>query len=260
MSSSKPKSFKDAFKKEQAYLDAIINKLQKNHPQYAGKITGKLQDDLKHLGAWYELMVYDWLWKQGKNPVPEPTAPDGKGKPDFVFTSNDKKIYIEVASVQESKKDKESENFLLDQGRATYAAMRERFIDKAGKYESVAIAGDAYVICLGLENSLIEEDVRTCFIANDSYNPLSGKLQAALDGEIFERYNDGSFLVKYKNVSAILVARRNFTLNEEENKLTFGLIQNPYAINEIQPTEFGEILRFVVVAKNEKYFQMAWQN
>jgi hypothetical protein len=207
-------------------------------------------------------MVYDWLWKQGKNPIPETILLDGK--PDFVFTSNNKKIYVEVASVQESKLDKElfeGEDFFLAQDTKTFAAMRERLIDKAGKYKSINTAGDAYVICLGLENSLIDiEDVKDCFLTSDSYNPLSGKHQATLDGEIIERYDDGSFLAKYKCVSAILVATRNFTLNEDENKLMFGLIHNPFAKNEVQPTEFGEILRFVVVAKNENYVQMAWQH
>ena len=260
--SSKPQNFRDAFQKEPQYLGAIINGLQKNYPDYARKIKGNLKVAEMHLGAWYELMVYDWLCKQGKYPYPEPTILDGK--PDFVFTSNDKKIYVEVGSVKESKKDKqleEREDFVLTQTTATFAAMRERLIDKACKYESVATTGDAYVVCLGLESSLINiADVKTCFLGDDGYNLSSGSIQSTINGDVFARENDGTFLVNYKHISAILVATRNFTLNEDDNKLAFGLIQNPYAVNEIQPTEFGEILRFVVVTKKEKYFQMAWQN
>jgi len=256
--------FKDVLKKEQKYIDAIIKNLENNHPNYADAIKKRMQVETEHLGLWYELMVYDWLWKQRKNPFPQPNAPDGKSKPDFVFPSNDKKIYIDVASVQESEKDKEfyeRQDFWSSESTASFATMRERLLDKAGRHKSIANTGDAYVICLGLESPLINiEDVKTCFIGNDSYNVSLGKLQSAINGEIFERENSASFLVKYKNVSAILVGKRNYSLNEDENKLEFGLIQNPYAITEIQPVEFSNILRFVVIVKKEKYFQMGWQH
>jgi hypothetical protein len=208
-------------------------------------------------------MVYDWLLKQGKNPSPQPLAPDGKSKPDFIFTLNDKSVYIDVASVQESKKDEEldeGEAFIQNEKRSSFATMRERLIDKAGRHKSISNVGGIYIICLGLESPFIDsEDVKTCFIGNDSYNIPSGKLRAAINGEIFEQESNGSFLVKYKNVSAILVAKRNYSL-EDTNKLTFEFIQNPYAINEISPTEFGEISRFVVLTKTEEYFKMVWQH
>ena len=262
-SSGSPK-YKDVLKKEQEYIDAIIKNLRKNHPTYAHEIERRLEVDSEHLGAWYELMVYDWLWKLEKNPSPQPFAPDGKSKPDFMFASNDKSVYVDVASVQESEKDKElveSQAFVQSQSLSSFATMRERLLDKAGKHKSISHVGNVYIICLGLESPSIDiEDVKTCFIGNDSYNILSGKLQAAINGEIFERENNKSFLVKYKNVSAILVAKRNYSLREDANKLAFGLIQNPYAINEIQPTEFGEVSRFVVLRKTEKYFEMGWQH
>ena len=90
--------------------------------------------------------------------------------------------------------------------------MRERFIDKAGKHKSIANAGNAYVICLGLESPLVgAEEIITCFIGNITFNPQSGKTKAAKDGEIFETENNGAFLIKYRNVSAILVAKRNYS-------------------------------------------------
>ena len=167
-------------------------------------------------------MVYDWLWKLGKNPLPQPIIPEGS-KPDFVYTTGNKKIYIDVASVQESKKDtelSENQNFWPSQSTSSFATMRERFIDKAGRHKSIANAGNAYVICLGLESSFINvEDVKTCFIGNVAYNIPSGQIKAAMDGEIFETEDSGALLIKYKNVSAILVAQRHYSARKDINKL-----------------------------------------
>jgi len=264
MLSSEQKQFKDALKKEPEYIDSIIKNLQKNHPSYANEVIRRKKNVSEYLGIWYELMVYDWLCKQGKKPSPQPFAPDKKSKPDFVYKSNDINIYIDVASVQESKNDEmlcEKPYFINRQATSSFAAMRERLLDKLGKHKSIADGRDTYVICLGLESSYIDvDDVITCFIGNRIVNILGGKDRTSKDGDIYEQENNRSLLVKYKSVSAILVAKRNYTLAEDRNKLAFWLIQNPYANTKIPPTEFDGISRWVVLAETDDFLEMGWQN
>lgn len=237
------------------YVGTIIKRLEQEHPSYAQEIKKRNKDHSKQLGVWYELMVYDWLWKLGKNPMPTPKASRGS-KPDWVFTSHDNEIFVEVASVQESDQDRslfyESERFFVSQGTSSFKTMRESFIKKAGQHRIVVTRGNAYVICLGLESPFIgAEDVRSCLIGNEVFDLKSGKLQFAKDGEIFETQDSAAFLTKYKSVSAILVAKRNYSIEDDKNKLDFSLILNPFAIAKISPIEFGAIPRFVSVNKNE---------
>ncbi len=240
-------------KEERDHIDAIINKLQNTHPTYAREIINRLLVDSEYLGAWYELMVYDWLSEQSKNPLPQPVAPDGKSKPDFLFDSFGKKVYIDVASVQESSRDKaiyDSPNFWQPEATSTFATMRERLLDKMGKHSSISSVGASYIICLGLESPLIyTEDVKTCFLGNGSLNLSSNKLHSAINGEIFEKEKSGAFLVKNKNVSGLLVAKHNWGSKNDGYRLVFGFIQNPFAYVGFQADEFDTISKFVVIAK-----------
>ena len=73
--SSLPESFKKA---DEEYIDAIIKSLEDNHPVYAHEIKRRIQVCSEYLGVWYELMVYDWLWKQEKKSFSSTNCSRGK--------------------------------------------------------------------------------------------------------------------------------------------------------------------------------------
>lgn len=257
--------YKNPFReKEREHIEAILARLP-NH-SYVCDIERRLLSTTNYLGAWYELMVYDWLYELEKTPIVQPLAPDGRTKPDFFIKANGTLIFIDVASVQGSKKDEnvgEIYNSVRvwwpeDENTAIFKTMRERLLNKIGKHRS--ITKEAYVICLGLETPWIDSGaVKTCFIGTESFDPVSGRLRQKLDGEIFEKEENDFFLVKHLNISALLVARHSGVSEEEGYKLVFELIQNPYARIRIHDTEFGEIRRFVVVSESDSYFEMGWQ-
>jgi hypothetical protein len=58
--------------REREDIERIFSNLPVN--SYKPEIQRRLLlgDIANHLGAWYELMVYDWLATLGKNPTPQP--------------------------------------------------------------------------------------------------------------------------------------------------------------------------------------------
>lgn len=249
-------------KKERNHIEAILSRLPDG--SYARAIEKRLLslNAANHYGAWHELMVYDWLSDLKKNPSVQPLAPDGKSKPDFQIESNGLSIFIDVASVQESRKDGNvGKNYGRPRGwwpggTATFATMRERLIDKMGQHASITDA--AYVVALCLESCMIDmSQVKTCFLGGEIV--VSRTLRHDLNGEIFERDGDNSFLVKHSNVSGVLVANHSGISEDEGYKLVFGLIQNPYSHHKIHELEFGEIRRFVGVSESDGRTQMVWR-
>jgi hypothetical protein len=228
---------------------------------YAREILKRLlsPNTANYLGAWHELMVYNWLVDLGKNPVVQPLLPNGTSRPDFHFTSNSLSIYIDVASVQESQKDKDtgkvygSARMIWSEATATFSTMQEALRKKMGQHGSITDA--AYVVCLCLESRLINiGEVKTCFLGDESID-TRGRLHHDLNGEIFERNDDRSFLVKYANVSGVLVAKHG-----SDYKLLFGYIQNPYAKFPVRETEFGSLPRFVVTSETKDEIEMGWRH
>jgi hypothetical protein len=244
--------------KEREYIEAVFARLPegsyKNDVQHRFLLPGISN----HLGAWYELMVYDWLDRLDKNPIPEPSQPIGESKPDFKIESSDRlSILIEVTVVQQSNKDDHIGSTWWPAATATFETMRGALIRKMGQHQ---IPPDmAYVICLCFETNLIDiGEVKTCFLGGESVIIATGELVPNLDGEIFENHPGMPLLSKHQDVSALLVARRNRATIDDGFKLIFGLIQNPYANIHIPDTEFGNLTRYAAVAKTETHFTMKW--
>lgn len=248
---------------ERDHIETIFASLPVN--SYKREIQRRLLlDDMSnHLGAWYELMVYDWLRTLDKHPITQPPLATGRSKPDFLIESNELPIFIEVASVQESQGDGD----LRQRGAwspvasATFRTMRERLVDKMGQHPSIP-SNAAYIICLCLHTSLpgflIElGEIKTCLLGGEAVNIATGELVPQLDGEIFE-WHEGESWVKYKHVSGILVARSNRSTLEHGHKLIFGYIQNPYANSPVSTDEFGNIRRYIIVSSAETHFSMKW--
>lgn len=218
-----------------------------------------LGDTPNHLGAWYELFVYDWLAGLSKNPIPQPTLAGAKSRPDFLIESNRLQIFIEVAVVQESRADKDvrQRGPWWPAAIATFRTMRERLIDKMGQHPGIP-QNAAYLICLCLNSFLIDlGEVKTCLLGGEAININTGELVPLLDGDIFEVHGNELF-VKYTHVSGVLVARCNRSTLEDGYKLVFGYVQNPYADISIPTNEFGDIRRHVIVSRNDTHFSMKW--
>lgn len=231
-------------KKEREHIEAIIRQLPKS--SYMQEIESRLLSPEmdKFLGAWHELMVFDWLLGLGKQITLQPPIPGSK--PEFRYESDGLPVFIEVAVVQESKKDKVAGRSYgtvrvwWPEATETFKTMMERLIDKMGQHRGINDA--AYVICLCLESRLIDiGEVKTCFLGGESVDIVSEQLYQNFDGMIFENQDNLPLLVKYRNVSALLVAKHSGVSVDDGYKLTFGLIQNPYSNMPISPDEFGPL-------------------
>jgi hypothetical protein len=254
--------YKNPFRqKEHEHIQAILDHLPDR--SYKREIGQRLisPNAASHLDAWHELMVYDWLSGLGKELTLQPKIPGSK--PEFYLESNGLPLFIEVAVVQESRKDIGagtnfgSVRFWWPEATESFKTMMGRLINKMGQHRGIISA--AYVICLCLESHLIDiGEVKTAFLGGESVDVVSGEVRSTLDGLIFENQGDMQLFVKYKNVSALLVARHSGVSPQEGYKLTFGLIQNPYANIPIPQTEFGPLRRFVVVSETEGHFFMKW--
>lgn len=253
-----------ARQKERQHIEAILCRLPNR--SFAHDIQDRLLsvDTGNYLGAWNELMVYDWLYGMNMRPVPQPPAPDGRSKLDFLVETDSLRIYIDVASVQEARKDKPlgrvygSARVWWPEDAATFATMRERLIDKMGQHPTITEA--AYVVCLCLESRAIDiDEVKTCFLGTESVDVATGMVHPDMNGEIFEIRNDSSCLAKYRSVSALLVAKHSGVSVEDGYRLVFGLIQNPYANIRVHDAEFGELRRYVIVSESEGGLRMAWR-
>jgi hypothetical protein len=246
-------------RKEREYIEAVFARLPEG--SYKSDLQRRFlsPNTSDYLGAWYELMVYDWLDGLGKNPVLQPLLSTGKSKPDFEIRSDELQSLIEVTVVQQSSNDSH-----IDRGRvwwpaaiATFETMRNSLIRKIGQHSIPP--GMAYVICLCLETDLIDiEQVKTCFLGGESAAVATRELLPRLDGEVFENHPGMPLLVKHRDVSALLVARRNRTTVDDGFRLLFGLVQNPYAHVRIPDTEFGNLRRYTVIAETETRLTMGW--
>src|SRR5262249_3138809 len=166
--------------RERDDIERIFASLPVN--SYTPEIQRRLlsEDISNHLGAWYELMVYDWLATLSKNPIPQPTLATSKSKPDFLVESNGLQIFIEVAVVKESQADR---NFVSGGTvtTATFRTMRERLIDKMGQHPGIP-SNAAYIICLCLNSFLIDlGEVKTCLLGGEAVNINTGELVPLLD-------------------------------------------------------------------------------
>lgn len=242
--------------KEREHIDAIFARLPKS--SYKKEITDRLlsQNLGDYLGAWYELMVYDWLDGLGKEPALQPSMPNGKSRPEFVIESNGLQIFIEVTVVQQAQRDRDVGGVWWPAATSTFEKIGDKLREKSGQHQIPQ--GSAYVICLGLESRLIRSgEVKTYFIGGECVGK-SGELYPNLDGEIFEIHTDMPPLVKYPHVSGLLVARPNTATIEDGYRLIFRYIQNPYALASIPETEFGPLRRYVVVSETETHRTMKW--
>lgn len=252
--------YKNPFRQnEREHLEGIFARI--SDASYKRDVQRRLlsPDLSSYFGAWYELMVYNWLELMGKHPVPQPSIPNAKSKPDFLIRSDGLQIFIEVTVVHEAQKDQDvrKQTSWLPAATATFETMRGRLIDKMGQH---SIPQDsAYIICLCLESRLINlSEVKTCFFGGESVVLKTGDLRANFDGEIFENQPGYPLLVKHRDVSALLVAKRNEQSIENGYKPIFGLIQNPYALNPIAQDEFEDIQRYVIISETESHFEMKW--
>jgi hypothetical protein len=245
---------------ERDHIEDIYHNLP--NQQYKHEIQKRFLslDASNHLGAWYELMVYDWLQKSGNNPITQPSLIGARSKPDFLIQSNSGHIYVEVAVVQESALDEElrTRGSWATAATATFRTMRERLIDKMGQHPGIP-EGIPYVVCLCLHTFMIDlGEVKTCLLGGESFNVATGELHPMYDGEIFEQ-NEDELFVKYQKVSAVLAARSNRSSAENGYKLVFGWVQNPYTSATIQTDEFGDIRRYVIVSRSDTQVDMKWQ-
>ncbi len=249
--------------KERAHIESIFKELPQG--KYKKGILRHLRSERPEdfYGAWYELMVYDWLKEQGKEPVLQPDLPSGS-KPDFLIKSDDLNIYIDVTHVRESSGDKNispGKEAWWPAATATFLTLQTSIEKKASQHKRGLneLTNAAYVICIGLETILIGADtVKTCFLGSEGYHIKTGRISFMKDSLLFENQVDGTFLVRHKHVSALLVAQHNRASVEEGYKLRFSLIENPYANTEIAGEEFGPIHRFVVISKTETNYNMQW--
>jgi len=252
-------------RKEREHIEAIFARLPES--PYKREVQDRLllRDLGSYLGAWYELMVYDWLDRLDKNPTPEPAIPNSSGRPDFLIESSGLRIFIEVFVAQVSAEDENvagKARTVWPAATATFRRMGGRLEKKMGKYSQITqMPHTAYVICVCLESRLIElREVITFFLGNEVYNLQTCRLEPALDGQIFERHagEPPSAADYYRHVSALLVAKRFRDSIGSDYRIEFGLIQNPYAFTPIPETEFGYLRRYVVVSETETLFTMKW--
>ena len=243
-------------RKEREHIEAIFGRLPDS--SYKREVQNRLlsQDLGNHLGAWYELMVYDWLDGLGKATTLQPSIADAKSTPEFLVESDGLQVFIEVTVLQEAHGDTDVGDVWWTEATDTFRKIGDKLREKSGQH--AIPPGSAYVICLGIESRLIElGDVKTYFIGGESVGK-SGDLYPNLNGEIFEIHDNMPLLVKHRDVSALLVARRNRASIEDGYKLVFGLIQNPFALTPIPETEFGQLRRYVVVSETQTHHTMKW--
>ncbi len=244
--------------KEREHIEVILGQL--NNHSYARRIESRLLLTPEYLGAWHELMVFDWLSGLGKQLALQPSIEGSK--PEFFYESNGLPIFIEVAAVQESLNDNDVGKTIggvkiwAPEATETFKKLNGVLTHKAGQHSSIKKA--AYVICLCLESRLIDiGEVKTYFLGGEAVD-MAGELHPRLDGLVFESQDNLQLPKKYKNVSALLVAKHSRNSAEEGYKLVFGLIQNPYATNPISPNEFGALTRYVIVSETQEHIQMKW--
>jgi hypothetical protein len=226
------------------YIDAVFERLPEGRVKKRIQREFLSEDPAHHWGAWYELMVYDWLDRLNKNPQLERPLPGGS-TPDIKIQSGPLDIFIEVTHVRESLGDQDIETSWWNADTATFARMTAALKEKSVQHPTISPSA-AYVICIALENKLIEmSEVKTALFGHEQYSLTTSKTRIDCEGLLFENHPD-ALLVKHRNVSAFLVTKRDqSTLGAF--KLRFGLIQNPYAQVPIPNTEFGNIKRWVPV-------------
>ncbi|MEO8168182.1 MAG: hypothetical protein ABI623_08045, partial [bacterium] len=246
--------------KERSHIDRILQDLAIE--SYRRKITKDLLSTKAgtYFGAWYELMVYNWLVNQGKNLKIQPTAPKGNSKLDFLITTKGASIYIDVASVQESVSDNnllQDSQFHLLRDFASFDTMKNATVKKLNQHKT---EGYPYIICLGLESPMLSAaDAVTCLLGNEVVHIPSGRVSIDLNGELFRVDSNGLFLANHE-LSGVLVCHRNRQTPAEGYRLVFCLIENPYATYKIDDLEFATISRYTVVSKTTTHYTMAWQN
>ena len=134
-------------RKEREHIEAIFARLPKG--SYKKEITDRLlsQNLGDYLGAWYELMVYDWLDKLGKEPALQPSIPNGKSRPEFMIKSSGLQIFIEVTVVQEARRDRDEGGVWWPAATRTFKKIGDKLREKSRQHQIPQ--GSAYVICLG---------------------------------------------------------------------------------------------------------------
>ncbi len=130
---------------------------------------------------------------------------------------------------------------------------------KAGQHKPIRDAGMPYIIALYIEPHNMS--------ARDVVDAWFGKTVVIVDrnggGIIDTRTNKQGLhyfgdIIRHKSVSGTLVFTSKTNPEKKMNELTISYIQNPFALNPF-PTDFFPVhSRFVVVGKNEGYYEMDW--
>lgn len=245
--------------RERQHIQTIFSQLSNKSYQHEIQKRLLIGDQSNHLGAWYELMVYDWLRQKGLNPIPVAKTDSGISRPDFLVNLNGIETYVEVACVQESQKDQPllEKSAWYPAATATFETMRKRLIDKIGQHKF--LDDKAYLVCLCLHSRRIGlSEVKTALLGEEAVRITTEEVVSLNNGEIFERHGSDLY-VKYLRLSGVLVAKSNRSTLDAGYLLDFGYIQNPYADILIDPDTFGEIPCFVVVDVARDCLYMKWK-
>ena len=89
----------DDYAAERETLERII---QSANPEQQRIWLSRLFDKThtNYLGAWFEIMLYDWLRKIGRVTI---ELDDGEGRPDFLLETKNQQILIEATAISENK-------------------------------------------------------------------------------------------------------------------------------------------------------------
>lgn len=207
---------------ERAYLDRVFQSYPDGRKKQNLKRFFLSVDDGQHHGAWGELVLYDWLKRMDMDPVPEP---DIQGvTPDFLISSQETEICVEVFVIRHSPQDeniaRRSGSVWWPEATATYKAAGSIIASKLTKYRECE---RPYVICGVVRNWVIglPEMVKQYF------------------PRLFEDHGPYGVVKAYQHVSALLVMRAQWPQNADRYLIDSSLIENTHATYPLPDTVFG---------------------
>lgn len=207
---------------ERAYLESIFLSFPAGKKKQNLKRAFLSADEGQHLGAWGELVLFDWLDRMEMNPEPEPEIQGVT--PDFIILSQGKEICVEVFVLRHSPQDgdiaKRSGSVWWPETTATYAAAGGRIESKLNKYRNCE---KPYVICGVIKNWVIGFPE----MANQ-YFPW-----------LVEDHGSNDVNNVHQHVSALLIIRTQWPPDAESYQIDRKLYRNGHAKYPLPSTVLG---------------------
>lgn len=321
----------DALEGERQLIDRIVASApERKHRDWKSRLLSK--EDPQHLGAWFEIRLFDWLQEHGSVEVEPQTH--ANERPDFAVTVQDVRIVLEAMAYAKSSDDRKQDcwegivwaavdaierPYLLEidyevlAGNVDSVDLRNRveaWLDsvpddemvyedsngnhirfmakrrdllkrvlltgssnwktakpmhrslskKAGQHPETRNSGVPYVVAVFLEplTHSAREVAETWF----------GRVSEIYDFEkqkIVDSRLDGSGLhflgtdIRHRTVTGTLTFQRTYSERDKSFGLDARYIENPFANIPIGRDTFHVAARYVMSARTETGFRMAWE-